>query len=126
MKISERTKGFRNGYIILTILQILILCLPLLVYVIKGFVEAETVEKVTLSMFAIAAIVLTFVSVVQKCFKRSILWLLLIGVYIVLEKIMPLIIMVAVGTVADEFVITPLKNSWKSKYMINKEIDIRE
>ena len=61
----------------------------------------------------------------MKLHLRSAIWLLVLGVYICLQNIQTLLIMVAVCTILDEIVFTPLHKKYKNLYIINKEIDKR-
>jgi hypothetical protein len=98
---------------------------PIAFYVIKAFAEGTTTEKLSLGCFATVAIILVLVNLIFKLHLRSAIWLLVIGIYIAVEAIMPLLIMVAVGTVLDEFLFSPLHKHFKNKASINAEIDKR-
>lgn len=126
MKQSEITKKYKTLYWIFTILSFIAVFVPVFVYVIKGYVDAElTTEKVRLTCTIMIAIILTAVNFIFKYNIRSTLWILLLGVYSCLDNILAMIIMIAVGTILDEFLLTPLKKSFKNKFTINKEIDKR-
>lgn len=126
MTLTATTKKYKSLYIIFTILSIASTILPLLIYIIKGYVESEiTVEKVTLTCTLLLALILTIVNVLFKYKLRSIIWILLLGIYICIDNILTLIIMIGVLTILDEFIFTPLKESFKNKYVINKEMDKR-
>lgn len=122
---SEITKQYRTKKYICLGLSLLVTVLPVLVYLIKGFIEAETVQKLSLGMFAIASVALVAINILLKMHLRSPIWLLVLGIYIALKNILPLLIMVAIGTILDEFLFTPLYKSYKAKTQINKEIDKR-
>lgn len=51
------------------------------------------------------------------------MWIILIGIYTVLDDVMPYLIAIAVCTVIDEFLVSPIYRSLKNRYIINKEID---
>ena len=126
MKQSETTKRNKILYWIFNILSFIVLIVPVVVYVIKGYIEADlTVEKVGLTCTIMISIILVAINFIFKYHIRSTLWILLLGVYICLDNILLMIILIAVGTILDEFLLTPLKKSFKNKYTINKEIDKR-
>lgn len=125
MKSSKRTKNIRAIYWTLYILSILLTVGPCLVYVCIGFAQAETVRKLQLGMCTVCAIILGAFNIVFKRHMRSVVWILMIGIYFALEHIAGLIIALAVCTIADEFLITPLKKSYGGKLVTNKEIDKR-
>lgn len=123
---SAITKKYKILFIIFTILSFLATLGPLIYYITAGFIEAElTSQKVSLTCFVLCAGLLVIINTIMKYNIRSTIWLILIGIYFCIDNIMPLLFMIAVGTILDEFVLTPLKKRFKSKYSINKEIDKR-
>lgn len=124
-KPSEITKRYSHYALIFHLLSILVLLLPLAYYAVLGFIHGETVEKFTLGCtFAIAAC-LVAANVIFKYHIRSTIWILVLGIYFCLDNIQTLLIMVACGTILDEFILTPLYKSYSRKAGINREIDKR-
>ena len=124
-KMSDVTKSYKIKALIFQCLSILVLAAPIIYYTILGFINGETTEKFTLGItFVIAAIMLA-INIIFKYHLRSTLWIVVLGIYICLDNIQALLIMVAVGTILDEFLLTPLHKSYKSKANINREIDKR-
>ena len=119
------TKKYKNNYILCRTLSILMTLIPLIVYTIKGFCEGTPGSKVTLGVCFTTALILTIINVVFKYHMRSTIWILMIGLYVAVDNIIPLLIILAITTILDEFVLTPLSRHYKSKYTINKEIDKR-
>lgn len=122
---SNTTKHYRRLAIFMAALSILVLLGPIFTYAVQAFIVANTVEKLALGGMAIAAIVLVCFNFLMKMKLRSPVWLCLLGIYFVMDAIMPLIIMLAVGTVLDEFVLSPLYKKFKGQAAINAEIDKR-
>lgn len=122
---SEVTRKYQRLYILFFSLSLLILTAPVVVYVIIGFVNGEVTEKLTLGATVVIACILTVINILCKFHIRSILWIVVLGIYFCIDNIMPLLLMVAIGTILDEFVLTPLYKKYKSKAAINKEIDKR-
>lgn len=122
---SQITKSYKNKYILCTFLSWVITLAPMLVYVIIAFIQGNTANKLTLGIICIGAIVLVAVNTLLKLHMRSIMWVLLIGVYICLKNITTLLVIVALTTIVDELVLTPLAKSYKTKFTINKEFDKR-
>lgn len=124
---SQRTVSFRNRYILFKLLSLCVTVLPLLIYVCMGFFngQIEKAQKITLSFSCIMAIMLVFVNIIFKYKLRSPLFILLLGVYYALGNILPLIIILSVGIILDEFIFTPAYTKAKNKLTINKEIDAR-
>lgn len=127
MKNSEYTsKQVSKLWILRTIEFILLVC-PLLVYVFIAFFneKALVIEKVTLAGTVSIAGILTILNALFKKHLRSPIWIIVIGLYVALQNIMPLIIILAVSTVVDEFFIAPAIEKQKVKVITNKEIDRR-
>lgn len=122
---SPVTKRYRTLYWTMEILSMLVTLVPVLVYLVAAFVEGTPAQKLTLGATFTVAVVLTFLNVVLKYRIRSTLWILLIGIYVCMRDVLPLIWILAVGTVLDEFMLTPLAKRFKAKYTINGEIDKR-
>lgn len=124
-KKSDITKKYSMLSRLFFWLSIIISFVPVLVYVVLGFVNGEIGQKITLGMTLFIAIILFAINMIFKFHVRSALWILVLGIYFCLDKILPLLLMVAVGTILDEFLLTPLHKSYKSKAKINLEIDKR-
>ena len=125
MKQSEETKKYALLSALFLVLSISITYGPILYYIITGLVIAETAQKVVLTLFATSALIAGVICFIQKHRFRSPLWLLILGIYFAIDHILPLIIMVAIGTILDETILTPLHKLYKSKKQINSEIDKR-
>lgn len=126
-QITAETKKYKTCKIIFQILSFLLTVAPIIVYTIIGFANSEihTGNKVFLGFTLVSAIILVVINVMFKYHLRSPLFLMILGIYFALDKILPLLILVSAGIVIDEFLFQPLIKSFKSKYQINKEIDKR-
>ena len=122
---SKETRKYKNLSILFLALSILVLVAPLAYYSVVGFIEGETTEKFTLGLTFVIAAILFVINILFKFHIRSTIWILVLGIYFCLDSILPLIFMVAVGNILDEFLFTPLHKHYKSKASINKEIDKR-
>ena len=123
---SQITKKNKILYWVFNILSFIILFVPIFVYVIKGYIDANLItEKVGLTCTIMISIILVVINFILKFHIRSTLWILLLGIYFCIDNIFTLIVLIAVGTILDEFLISPLKKKKKNKYTINKEIDKR-
>lgn len=120
------TKKLKRKYIIATILSFLLNVCPLLVFTIIAFISGTAiVHKVTLSMTLLIVLIFTAVTFINKTVFRSKLWILLIGLWLCLDNILTPLIVFASCQVIDELIVTPIKNHYKNRYKINKEIDTR-
>lgn len=122
---SDITKKYQRLSILFQCLSIIVLVGPLAYYTILGFVNGEVTEKFTLGVTFVIAAILFIVNILFKYHIRSIIWILVLGIYFCISNILPLLLMVAIGTIVDEFILTPLHKSYKNKCTINREIDKR-
>lgn len=120
------TKKAKRGLLICRLLHILFFWCPLITYTIIGFIQGTAiVDKITLSCTLLVVLVLSLVSLVNKIALRSKLWILLIGLWACLDTFMQPLILIAVTQVIDELILSPLKEHYKEKVHINKELDKR-
>lgn len=123
---SDITNKYKKRYRILQALSIIVTALPLIAYVIYGFIQGTVGQKATLTLTLIVCIILVVINFVFKYHIRSTIWLLLIGIHLCVNNIETLLILVALTTMLDEFVLAPLAKKSREKYVINNEIDKRE
>ena len=119
------TKKYKIKLNICRLLSFTLTVLPVIIYTIMGFMDGTIGEKVSLGICVILALIFVLINIMFKYHIRSTLWVLLIGIYVCIDNIIPLLIIMAATTIIDEFVLVPLINKYKNKYIINKEIDIR-
>ena len=119
------TKKYKIKLNICRLLSFTITVLPVIIYTIKGFMDGSIGEKVSLGICVILALMFMLINVMFKYHIRSTLWVLLIGIYVCIDNIIPLLIIMAATTIIDEFVLVPLINKYKNTFIINKEIDLR-
>lgn len=122
---SDVTKGYRKKYWTCTILSWVVTFVPLVVFVIWGFVEGTPHQKLALGLMITLAAILVVINILMKLSLRCIPWIILIGIYICLKNVTFLLILMACTTMLDELVLEPLAKSFKNKLTINKEIDKR-
>ena len=124
---STMTKKYKRLSILTFLLSTICSLCPILIYVIKAFVDNDVkeVNKYTLGIMCSVALVVTLINIVAKLHLRCIPWILLLGIYLCLRDITTLLIIMAITTIVDELVLMPLHKSFKNKYTINKEIDKR-
>jgi len=125
MELNERTKKAKNKYIFFKTLSICLTFLPLVVYVIIAFVKGVPMEKFTMGCMVTLALIFVALNVIMKYNIRSTIWVLILGIYLCLDNITPLLIIMAVSTILDEFVVSKLAVKYKNQFVINKEIDKR-
>ena len=124
---STMTNKYKKLSILTFLLSTICSLCPILIYVIKAFVDNDVkeVNKYTLGIMCSVALVITLINIVAKLHLRCIPWILLLGIYVCLKDITSLLVIMAITTIIDELILVPLHKSFKNKYMINKEIDKR-
>lgn len=120
------TKKLHTWLIVLIILSFLLNVGPITAYCVIAFVEGTVlVEKVALSMTLFVVAILSVIAWSNKLVLRSRLWILLAGLFFVLDAFAAPIIIIGVCQVLDELIVSPIKHRIKTRYIVNKEIDRR-
>lgn len=124
---TKITKRYKNLTILTFWLSVLLTICPILIYVARAFLssEVQSVNKYTLGIMCSVALIVTIINIVAKLRLRCIPWILLLGIYVCLKEITSLLVIMAITTIIDEMIVTPLHKSLKNKYIINKEMDKR-
>lgn len=89
---------------------------PFIFYGIKAMIEGEPAQKFTLSIFSLVAVIIAVAGVLLKVHLRSVIWILLLGVYFCLDNLIGVILVVAICTILDELVFNPLYHRYSKKY----------
>lgn len=122
----SRTAKFRSLYWLFFFVSLLLNVGPLVIYSVGALASAALVyEKVALCMTVFIVLIMTIISFINKVTLRSRLWIVLIGIYVCLGEILTPLIMIASCQIVDELIVSPLKASFRNKYTINKELDMR-
>lgn len=122
---SRETRKYKALSTLFLALSILLMVAPIAYYSIQGFIQGETTEKFTLGITFVIACILFVINIMFKFHIKSTIWILVLGIYFCLDNILPMIFILAIGNILDEFVFTPLHKHFKNKAIINKEIDKR-
>ena len=124
---TETTKKYKTIYWGLFATSIVLNFLPLFIYVIQGYasIEVEESRKVVLTGTIMISAMLCLYNLLAKKHLRSVVWILLLGVYYAVQKIELLLIIMAICTIIDEFIVEPLIKKYKLKWKTNEEIDSR-
>lgn len=123
---SPITKKLRKKKYILLAISIMLNVIPMLYFVIEGFVKGDTKEKVCLSLTGTMALFFLVLNVLFKShLKRTIFIVILTGIYIAMKDMKIVFIVLGLSTVADELIISPLYSYYKDKVSNNKDIDKR-
>ena len=125
MENNERLKTLKIKLFFARLFSFLFTICPLIVYVIIGFANGDIQkgEKIFLGFTVILVIMLTLLNILMKYHLRSPLFILLLGIYFALEKILPLLIILSIGIIIDEFILTPVIKNLKQKVIVRKELE---
>lgn len=119
------TKTYKCKMIITGILSFLCSFGPLIVFTIMGLAQGEGKEKIVLTMTMVGAIMIALIAAMKKIHLRSTTFILMIGLWVALDRLLPFILTVAICTIIDELILTPLYKRFKEDYHTNKQIDKR-
>lgn len=124
---SNYTRHCRAWLWFYRILDAVCLGVPLLVYVIIALSGGALVAaKVAVVSTVMIALILTVFNVIAQKHLRCPIWIIIIGLYIAIgEWLLPLIIILAITSVLDDLVFTPLIAHYKMKLEASKVYDDR-
>lgn len=112
---------------VFTIFSVLLNIGPLAAYGIVAVCNSTlTHQKVALALSVFVVVIMTVISIANKTVMKSRLWVILLGLYCCLDYIMTPLIIIAVCQVSDELVVSPLAKHYRTRYKINREIDLRQ
>ena len=98
---------------------------PVIAFTIMGLIEGEGKEKLVLTLTMVAAISISGIAALKKIHLRSSTYILMIGLWIALDRLLPFILTIAICTILDELLFSPLYKRFKEDYHTNKQIDKR-
>lgn len=128
--VSQRTKDCKRNVIILSILHILCLFGPFIYFIPYGFITGGTASKVALTLGVVLSIILAAVALLidvshRAGIHKSIFWILIAVLILVLDAVKTFVIIMAIISIIDELVICRLYAKAKTALIANKEIDKR-
>lgn len=128
MAASAFTKSCRKKLWFFRILDWLCLSLPLLIYLVIALENdgIKVSQKVAVVGTLIVAIILTILNVIGQKRLRCPIWIILIGLFIAIrDQLLPLVIILAIVSVLDDLVFTPIISYYHTKTIASKTIDQR-
>ena len=126
---SKYTKKCRIKYWLASVLNVLLMLVPLATYVGIAMMDGgvTTAQKVGVTGTVLVAILFTGLNVILQKHLRCPIWIVLLGLFIAMqEAILPLIIILAAVSVLDDLLFTPLTQYYKTKLIAAKAMDERE
>lgn len=128
MKASNYTKKAIKILWLLRFCNLAFLFVPVMVYVIIALASGgvTVTGRVSVVSSVMVSIILTTFNVITKRNLRSPRWIILIGLFVAIrEALLPLVIMLAVTSVLDDLVFTPLIDHYKHVVETSLVIDKR-
>ena len=125
---SNYTKVCRAKLWLYRSLDLIILFAPVIVYTIIALTkDGVTVPgRVAVVGSVCIALILSLFNIIAQKRLRCPIWIILIGLYVAIKEILlPLIIILAIVTVIDDLLLTPLITYYRTKLISNKTIDER-
>lgn len=125
MSITRKSK-LRVGFWVCAILSLLLWIAPPAYFIILAAIQSTlVVEKLALCATVLVVFIMTIYAAINKVVLRSRIWILLIGLFFVLDHFMVPLFVIASTQVLDEMIVSPLKKYFGSRLTIHKEIDKR-
>lgn len=122
---SAITKKYKRLSFIFGLLSILCTVVPVTYFTVLGFINGEIRNKVTLGCTLMLCLVLVVINIIKKENLRSPVYIMILGIYMCLDNLLSLFLIMAITTMLDEMVFTPLHRMYKNRAIINREIDKR-
>lgn len=124
-KSSVLTKKYRTIYWVLRSIDLILLWAPLIIYFIVALCDTgvTTNKKIGLVASVIVALILVLFNIIARHHLTSPLWIVLIGLYIAIDYLLPLVIIIACVTIADEFVFQPYLKKLTTRLEASKVYD---
>lgn len=111
------------------ILDIICLFLPLLIYVVMALASGgvAAIGKVAVVGTVMVAGILTAINVIAQKRLRCPVWIMLLGLYIAMKEfLLPLVVILAITSILDDLVFTPLIHKWYTRLQASIVVDERE
>lgn len=128
-KASNFTKKSRALLWTWRIIDWLCLFAPLLIYLVIGLCNngVTTGAKVTLVGMLFLALILTAINVIAQKNLRCPIWCLLLGLYVAMDNwLLPLIVILAITSILDDLIFTPLIHYYYTQTISSKTYDKRQ
>lgn len=124
---TKETKKSRRRYHFLTLLSVLLFVGPIAYFGIVALASGSVavVEKLAFSGSVIAAGILTLISLINHTAYRSKTFLVLVGLAVCLNNIMVPLVVIGSCQIVEELIISPLRDTAKTRFITNKELDKR-
>lgn len=121
---KEITKRRKRNYRIALLAHLSLLFAPVLIYLGTAFISVKKPsEGLAITAFTLMALVLSIVAATRHKFSRSGLWIILVGLYIVLDSFIKPLAIIALCQTVDELIIAPILYRMREKYHNGKDVE---
>lgn len=117
VKKTKRWKHFHKAVVITNLIHFLAGLAPILVLCIVGWCSGTigVVNKLSLGIFGTSAIVLLIFETAKKIKFRTLFWILMLGLCICTDAVLPFVIVFLSCSAVDEFILLPLNKFYRNK-----------
>lgn len=123
---NSRTPHYRTMFWVFAILSFLLNVFPIGFYTVSALLGGGVIyEKVALTMMVLVVLIMSIIAWANKVVLRSKVWIIIIGLYFVLDHFAAAIIILGVCQILDEVLVSRIKAHYKNKLTISREIDLR-
>lgn len=120
------SKKYKLLFVLFFATSLLLNVAPVAIYVIDALSGGALVhEKVALCMTVFVVLIMSAVAWANKLVLRSRIWVIIIGLYFVLDYFVAPLLIIGVCQVIDEWIAAPLSKHYKNLYTINRQMDKR-
>lgn len=126
---SKITKRTYAKLWIVRIIDVIALIGPLAVYlalVLSGKLPVRTNGQFVVIGATAIGLILVIANIVFQKHLRSPIWVVFLGFAYALDKLLPLVITIAICSILDEFIFSPLIRYYKTKWVANRAADERD
>lgn len=125
---SDYTKVTRKKLWLFRILDFICMTAPLFIFYVIALCDGNvgTVQKFTCSGLVVIALILTIVNIIGAKRLTCVKWIVVLGLFIAIKEFMlPLLVLMAIVTVLDDFLFQSIIQHYKMKLEASKVIDER-
>lgn len=123
---SSTSKKYKLLFVLFFAASLLLNIAPVAIYVIDALIGGALVhEKVALCMTVFVVLIMSAVAWANKIVLRSRIWVIIIGLYFVLDYFVAPLLIIGVCQIIDEWIASPLSKHYKNLYIINRQMDKR-
>lgn len=124
---SKRTKRYLGLYILFFVLSIITTFAPLVAITMMAIVQSNgiVITQIGLVSSVFVTAICCCLNFLFKTEFKAYIWAVLLAVYMALDNFLFVLVLLTITSFVDEMIFNPAAKAFKSRYVINKEIDHR-